>query len=58
MGTKTFHRGLRDLKIATWNSENSYGSAYDILGARNMSVTWVVETDELRGDEHPMDVRF
>jgi len=55
MGTKTFHRGLRDLKIAAWNSENSYGSAYDILGARNMSVTWVVETDELRGDDVVLD---
>lgn len=55
MGTRTFHRGIRDLKIATWTAENSYGTAYDILGARNMSVTWVVETDELRGDDVVLD---
>ena len=55
MGTKTFHRGIRDLKIATWTTENSYGSAYDLLGARNMSLTWVVETDELMGDDVVLD---
>jgi len=55
MGTKTFHRGIRDLKIASWTAENSYGTAYDILGARNMSVTWVVETDELMGDDVVLD---
>lgn len=51
MATRTFHRGLRDLKLAAWNSENSYGTAYDVLGAREMSVSWTVETDELRGDD-------
>ncbi len=55
MGTKTFHRGLRDLKIAAWNDENDYGTAYDIHGARNMNVEWVVETDELRGDDVVLD---
>lgn len=55
MATKTFHRGIRDLKVASWTSENSYGTAYDIHGARNMSVEWVVETDELRGDDVVLD---
>lgn len=55
MGTKSFHRGLRDIKIAAWAAENSYGTAYDVLGARNMSVEWVVETDELRGDDVVLD---
>jgi hypothetical protein len=55
MATKTFHRGLRDLKIATWSSENSWGTAYDILGAREMSVEWVMETDELQGDDVVLD---
>ena len=55
MATKTFHRGIRDLKIAAWTAENSYGTAYDVLGARNMSITWVVETDELRGDDVVLD---
>ena len=55
MATKTYHRGIRDMKIAVWTDENSYGTAYDILGARNMSVEWVVETDELRGDDVVLD---
>lgn len=55
MATKTFHRGLRDMKIAAWNAENSYGTMYDILGARNMSVTWTVETDQIEGDDVVLD---
>lgn len=55
MALKTFHRGIRDLKIATWIAANSYGTAYDILGARNATLTWVVETDELRGDDVVLD---
>lgn len=55
MATKTFHRGIRDMKIAAWTAENTYGTAYDLLGARNMSVEWVVETDELRGDDVVLD---
>jgi len=55
MGLKTIHRGIRDIKIAAWNSENSFGTAYDVYGARNMSVEWVVETDELRGDDVVID---
>lgn len=55
MGTKTFHRGIRDLKIASWVAENSYGAFYDILGVRNFSVAWAVETDELGGDDVILD---
>lgn len=55
MALQTYHRGLRDLKIATWVAENSYGTAYDVLGARNMSITWVSESDELRGDDVVLD---
>lgn len=55
MALKTFHRGLRDMKIAAWTSEGSYGTAYDVLGARNMSVTWVVETDQAEGDDVVLD---
>ncbi len=43
------------MKIAAWTAENSYGQAYDILGARNMSITWVTESDELRGDDVVLD---
>lgn len=55
MGTKTFHRGLKDLKIASWVAENSYGAFYDVLGGRNFSVTWNAETDELMGDDVVLD---
>lgn len=55
MGTKTFHRGLRDLKVAAWTAVNTWGTAYDILGAREMSVEWVMETDELQGDDVVLD---
>lgn len=52
---QTFHRGLRDLKIAAWVSANSYGTAYDVLGARQMTVDWTVETEELKGDDVVLD---
>lgn len=55
MALKTFHRGLRDVKIAAWNDENDYGTAYDFYGARNMSVTWVLETDQAEGDDVVLD---
>lgn len=55
MALKTFHRGIRDLKLAPWTAENSYGTMYDIHGARNMSVEWVLETDQLIGDDVVLD---
>lgn len=55
MTTQTFHRGLRDLKIAAWTSENSYGTAYDVLGAREMTAEWVMTTDMLEGDDVVLD---
>jgi hypothetical protein len=55
MTLQTYHRGLRDVKIASWNAANSYGTAYDVLGAREMSIEWVMETDELRGDDVVLD---
>lgn len=55
MALKTFHRGLRDVKIAAWNGVNSYGTAYDFYGARNMSLTWVVESDQAEGDDVVLD---
>jgi hypothetical protein len=41
--------------IATWIAENSYGTFYDVKGARNMSVEWVVETDQAIGDDEVLD---
>lgn len=55
MGAKSFHRGLRDMKIAAWTAENTWGTAYDVLGAREMSVEFVLETDQLEGDDVVLD---
>lgn len=55
MGTQTYHRGILDAKIAAWNSAASYGTAYDIKGIRNATLTWVLETDELGGDDTILD---
>jgi hypothetical protein len=55
MSIQTFHRGLRDLKIASWTAENSYGTAYDVLGARELTVTWSVESENLKGDDVILD---
>lgn len=55
MATRTFHRGIRKMLIAPWVAEDSYGTAYQMLGARNMSIEWVVETDQLIGDDVVLD---
>lgn len=55
MGSKVVYRGLRDMKIAAWNGENDYGTAYDIFGARDMSLELVVESDQLEGDDVVID---
>lgn len=52
---QSYNRGIRDLKISSWIAANSYGAAYDILGARAANLSWVVETDELRGDDIVLD---
>lgn len=52
---QTIHRGLRQMRIANWVAENSYGTSYLIRGARSMGVELVVESDELRGDDVVLD---
>jgi hypothetical protein len=52
---QSFNRGVRDLKFALWTAENSYGTAYDVLGVRGANLQYVVETDELRGDDVVLD---
>lgn len=55
MTTKTYHRGIRGMVLAPWLAENSYGTFYPIKGARNMSLEWVVESDQLIGDDVVLD---
>ena len=55
MGLQTYHRGIKDAKIAVWNGENSWGAAYDIKGIRNASIALVMDTDELGGDDVILD---
>jgi hypothetical protein len=55
MAIQSYHRGIRDIKISQWLAADSYGTAHDVLGARSASLEWVVETDELRGDDVVLD---
>jgi hypothetical protein len=55
MASKTFHRGVRDLVFAAWSAENTWGTDYPALGAREATVEFVVESDELRGDDVVLD---
>jgi hypothetical protein len=55
MPQQTIHRGIRKLLFAAWNGVDSYGTAHEMLGARNASLELVVETDELRGDDVVLD---
>jgi hypothetical protein len=52
---QTFSRGVKDLKFSLWTAENTWGAAYDVLGVRGANLQWVVETDELRGDDVVLD---
>src|SRR4029077_2432391 len=36
-------------------AENTWGTAYDVVAARGANLQWVVETDELRGDDVVVD---
>lgn len=55
MAQRTIHRGLRKMLISPWTATDTYGTEHEIRGARNMSLTLVVETDELRGDDIVLD---
>lgn len=52
---QSYNRGIKDIKISAWTAENSYGAAYDILAGRGANLQWVVQTDELRGDDVVVD---
>lgn len=53
---QSYNRGIKDLKIATWGpAENTFGTPYDVLAGRGANLQWVVETDELRGDDVVVD---
>jgi len=52
---QSYNRGAKDLRIASWTSEGVYGAAYDVVAFRGANLQWVVETDELRGDDVVVD---
>jgi hypothetical protein len=54
--TPSVLRGIKDIKIAAWTAENSYGTPYDIYAGRGANLQWVVTTDTLRGDDVDVDV--
>jgi hypothetical protein len=43
--------GLADVKIATWNSAGSYGSAVDVFSVQMMGVNMQTVSAELNGDD-------
>lgn len=55
MGIQSFHRGLRQLAIASHTSPGVYGTEYVIKGARSLSATFNMEVEELRGDDVVID---
>lgn len=55
MGIQSFHRGLRQMAIASHTSPGVYGTEYAIKGARSMSVELQIESEELRGDDIVLD---
>ena len=50
-----YRYGLRDLKIAPWTSENSYGTTLDIDAAQAFTVTLITQTAVLEGDDIEKD---
>lgn len=52
---KSFNRGVRKMIIAPWTSAAVYGTAYQILGARQANLSWVVSSDKARGDDVDLD---
>lgn len=47
--------GLRDLKIAAWTSENSYGTTKDVPAAATLTVNLEVQSNQLQGDDVIVD---
>lgn len=56
MAIQSYNRGVRDMKLALWGpADGAYSPAVDVLGARMANLSWVVESDELRGDDVVLD---
>jgi hypothetical protein len=50
-----FRYGLEDVKIASWTTENSYGTAIDFGAAQMFEVTFQAESATLDGDNARLD---
>lgn len=50
-----YRYGLRDVKIAPWTAENSYGTAVDVDAVQALTVTFVTQTAVLEGDDIDKD---
>lgn len=46
-----YRYGLKDIKIATWNSTDSYGTAVDLDAAQQMDVAITTTNAQLEGDD-------
>ena len=52
---KIYRYGLRDLWIAPWLAENSYGTKARIFAAKAFTVNMIVQAAELEGDDVVVD---
>jgi hypothetical protein len=52
---KIYRYGLRDLWIAEWLDENSYGTAFRVFAAKSFTVSLVVQAAMLEGDDIEVD---
>lgn len=55
MAIQSYHYGILDAKIATWNGVNSYGTAVDVGAVHDFGITIELETAELDGDDVVVD---
>lgn len=56
MGVNAFKFGLNDVKVATWNNPESYGTAVDVESVQMMGFAVDTESGTLEGDDIITDV--
>lgn len=55
LSPSTFHYGLRDMIVALWLAENSYGDYFDLPAAATLTVNLETQANQLQGDDVIVD---
>lgn len=55
MAIETFSFGLKDVKIAAWNSPENYGTAVDLVSANMYGIRFNTVSGQLEGDDEITD---